>query len=129
MYRRNYVCKKLWCGMVPKVATNNNRNILLKYTDSTLVPPNLIPYKHAVLNNFIKTIILKVDTGENVNYIRVQDTIILKNPGLTTTGPSVCLPENSIIQPTISGHTPIPILPSSATQSHAFPNLKSSSFL
>ena len=46
----NYGCTKQQCGTVPKVATNNNRNILLNSTDSTSVSPKFISYKHAVLN-------------------------------------------------------------------------------
>ena len=94
---RNYVCTELQCGTVPKLATNNNRNILIKYTESNLFPPNLISYKHAVLNTYCKSIILKVDTQTTRNYIRGQDTIILKSLGPTTTGPRVRLPHNSII--------------------------------
>ena len=46
---RNYRCAEWWCGTLPKLATNNNRNILLKSTESALVPPNNMSYKHAVL--------------------------------------------------------------------------------
>ena len=74
-------------------------------------------------------IILEADTGATESYIRVQDTIILKNPGPTTTGPRVRLPDNSIIQPTLSGNIPLPMLPSASTQAHAYTNLKSASFL
>ena len=70
-----------------------------------------MPYKHAVLNKSRKEIVLKADIGATGNYIRGQDTIILKNPGPTTTGPRVGLSDNSIIQPTLSGHIPIPMLP------------------
>ena len=125
----NYGYTQWRCGTAPKVATNNNRNILLKYTDSTLVPPNLMSYKHAVLKNFCKTIILKSYTGETVNYIRIQDTIILNNPGPTTTGTRAHIPNNSIIQHTLSGHITLPMLPSTSTQSHAYRNLKSSGLL
>ena len=127
--RSNYGCTEWRFRMVPKVATNDNRNILLKSSDITLVPPNLISYKHAVLNKSLKAIILKSDTGATGNYVRGQDTIILKNPGPTTTGPRVRLTKNSIIQPTLFGHPPIQMLPSKATQAHAYPNLKSASLL
>ena len=112
--------------MLPKVATNDNRNILLKSADITLVPPNLISYKHAVLNKSLKAIILKSDTGATGNYVRGQDTIILKNPGPTTTVPRFCLLKNSIIQPTLSVHLPLLMLPPTATQPHTYINLKSS---
>ena len=59
-----------------------------------LVPPNLTLYKHAVLKKSFKAIILKDDTVATGNYIRIQDTIILKNPGPTTTGIRVRLPNN-----------------------------------
>ena len=105
----NYICTEWRCGIVPKEATNNNRNILLKSTDSTLFPPNLMSYKNAISEKTHKEIILKDDTGATGNYIRGQDTIILKNPGPTTTGPIVRLPDNSIIQPTIYGHLTLPM--------------------
>ena len=36
-------CRALWTGAtMEKVSTNNIRNILLKSTESTLVPPNLM---------------------------------------------------------------------------------------
>ena len=79
-------------AVVPKVATDNNRNILLKYSESTLVPPNLMSYNQAVLKKNCKAIILKDETGATGNYIRGQDTIILKNTGPTTTGPRFRLP-------------------------------------
>ena len=88
----NYGFTEWRCGTVRKLATNNNRNILLKSIDSTLVPPNLMSYNHAVLNKSHKAIILKYDTGATKNYIRGQNTIILKNPGPKTTGPKVRLP-------------------------------------
>ena len=56
-------------------------------------------------------IILKYDTGATGNYIRVQDTIILKNPGPTTTGNRVHLPGNSIIKQTLSVHIHFQMLP------------------
>ena len=108
--RSNHGCKKLWCGTVPNIATNNNRSILLKSTDSTLVPPNIISYKHTVLKKSCKTIILRAYKGATEKYIRGQDTIIVKNPRPKTTGPRVCLPDNSIIKPTLSGHLPLPTL-------------------
>ena len=86
-------------------------------------------YKHAVFNKHCKKIILKYDTGATGNYIRGQDTIILKNPRPTTTGTRVCLPENSIVQPTLSVNIPIQILPSTDTQPNAYPNLKRSILL
>ena len=86
-------------------------------------------YKHAVLNKPRKEIILKDDTGATVNYIRGQDTIILNNPGPTTTGPRSRLPKNSIIQPTLSGHLPLQMLPQTATKSRAYTNLKRASLL
>ena len=115
--------------MVPNVAKNNNRNILLKSTHSTLVPPNIMSYKHAVLNKSCKTIILKDDIGATGNYIRGQDTINLNYPGPTNTSPRVCLPNNSIIQPTLSGNLLLSMLPSTATQDKVYPNLKSASLL
>ena len=75
----SYGWTEWWCFMVPKVATNNNRNILLKFIDSTLVPPKFMSTKHEVLNNSSKIIILKSDTGVTENCIRGQETIILKN--------------------------------------------------
>ena len=72
---------------------------------------------------------LKADIDTNRNYIRVQDTIILNNLEPTTTGPRVRLPEKSIIQPTLYGHLTLPMLPSSATQVHVYPNLESVSLL
>ena len=66
----NHGCMELRCGMVPKVETKINRNILLKSTDSTLVPPNLMSYKYAVSNKSRKVIILKYDTGATGNYFR-----------------------------------------------------------
>ena len=53
----------------------------------------------------------------------------MKNTGPTATGPRVCLPKNSIIQPALSGHIHLPILPSTATQNYAYPNLKNASLL
>ena len=82
-----------------------------------------------LLSNSTKIISLKYDTVATVNYIRGKDTIILKNPQPTTTGPRVHIPDNSIIQPTIYGHLPLPTLPSESTQAHAYPNLNSASFL
>ena len=76
-----------------------------------------------------KAIILKSDTGATGNYTRGQDNVILKNPGQTTTGTKVSLSDNSIIQPTLYGHLHIPILSSTSTQSHTYPNLKSASIL
>ena len=38
----NYRCKELQCGTVLKAAKNNDRDILLKSIDSTLVPPTLM---------------------------------------------------------------------------------------
>ena len=76
-----------------------------------------------------KAIFLKSDTEATINDIRGQDIIILKNPKSTTTGTIFCLPEESIIQPTLYGHLPLPILPSIATQAHTYPNLKSASLL
>ena len=110
MDRRNYVCTEWLCGTVPKLAINNNRNILLKSTDINLVRPNGMSYKDVVLNKSCKTIIFKADTGAAGNYIIWQDTIILENPGPKTTGPRVRLPDNSIIQPRLSGHIPLPVL-------------------
>ena len=50
-------------------------------------------YKHAVLKKYHKAIILKADTGATRNYIRGQYTIILNNPGPTTTDTRVRLPK------------------------------------
>ena len=94
----NYGCIEWWFWVVSKVSKNNNRNILLKSIDSTLVPTNIMSYKNVILNKSWKTIIFKSDTGATGNYIRGQDTIILNNPGPTATGPRVRLPNNSIIQ-------------------------------
>ena len=118
----------VWGG-VSKLATNNNINILLKSTDSTLVPSNLILYKYVLLNKYCKAIILKYDTGATVNYVRGQDTIIFKNPGPTTNSTRGILHDNSIIQPTRSGHLPLQFLPSTATRAHAYQNLKITSLL
>ena len=126
---RNYGCTEWRCGAVLKVSTNNNRNVLLKSIESTLFLSNIISYKHEVLNNSIKTISLKSDTGATRNYIRGQDTIILKNSVPTTTGPRVRLADNSVIQPTLSVLLPLPILPSSSMQAHTYPNFKSVSIL
>ena len=86
-------------------------------------------YKHAVFNKHCKKIILKYDTGATGNYIRGQDTIILKNPRPTTTGHRVRLPDNSSIQQTLCGHLHLPMLSSTATQAHVYPNLKIASLL
>ena len=86
-------------------------------------------YKYAVLNKSTNIITPKYDTGATRNYIRGQDTIVLNKPQPTTIGPRVCLPDKSIIQPTLSGHIPLPMLQSEATQAHAYPNLKSSRIL
>ena len=126
---RNYGCTEWWCGVVPKVETNNNRNTILKSTYINLFPPNVMSYNHVVLNKSCKTIILKSDTGAAGNYIRVQDTIILENPGPKTTVPRARLPDNSIIQLRLPAHIPLPVLPSRATQAHTYPNLKSASLL
>ena len=125
MGRSSYGCTQCRCGTVPKVATNNNINILLKYPDSNLVPPNLMSYNNPIWSKYCKTIIPKSDTGATGNYIRGRDTIILKNPGPTTTVPRFCLLKNSIIQPTLSVHLPLLMLPPTATQSHTYTNLKS----
>ena len=82
---------KVWDG---NKGSKRKRDILLKSTDSTLVPPNLMSYKHMVLEKNHKEIILKADTGATGNYIRDQDTIILKNTGPTTNGPRFCIPDN-----------------------------------
>ena len=86
-------------------------------------------YNHAVLNKYRKAMILKSDIGATKNYIRGQDNIILKDPVTTTTGPRVRLPNNSIIKPTLFVHLPLPMLPSTATQSHTYLNLKISRLL
>ena len=91
--------------------TNNNINSLLNYTGSTSVPPECMSYKHALLNNSTKIFNLEGDTGANGYDNQVQDNIILKNPQSTTTGTQVRLPDNSIIQPTLSVHLTISILP------------------
>ena len=86
-------------------------------------------YNHTVLNRYHKAIVFKADTGATVNYIKGQYTIILKDTVPTTTGHRIRLPDNSIIQPTLSRHLPLPMLPSTATQAHAYTNLKSASLL
>ena len=96
MGRISYGSTECRCGTVPKVATNNNRNILLKCTDTTLVPPKFISYKHMVLNKSIKITTLKSDTGTTRNYIRGQDIIILKTqnqqpPAPYSTSPTTTL--------------------------------------
>ena len=72
--------------------------------------------KYAVINKSIKKIILQSDTGATRNYIRGQDTTILKNPGPTNIGPRVRLPNSYIIQPTLFAHLPVPTLLSAAKQ-------------
>ena len=84
-------------------------------------------YKHVVFKKLLKAIILKADTGATGNYIIGQDTIILNNLEPTNTGPRFRLPDNSIIKPRLYLHLPLPMLPSTATESHAYMNLKSDS--
>ena len=69
IYRSNDGCTQLWCGRVPMVATNDNRNILLNSTDSTPIPHKFNSYKHELLSNSTKRINLKSDKGAMRNYI------------------------------------------------------------
>ena len=110
MDKSSYGCTQWRCGTLLKVETDNNRNILMKSTDSTLFPPKFMSYKHAILNKSRKIITLKDYTDATGNFIRGQEIIILKNPEPTTTGPRFRLPENYIVQPTIFGHLPLPML-------------------
>ena len=114
---------------VPRIATNNNRNVLLNSLYSTSFPPKFNSYKHVLLSKSAKIITLKADTGTTANHIWDKYIIILKKPQQRTTGPRVLLPENSIIWTILTGHLPLSTLPSAATQFHAYINLNSSSLL
>ena len=104
---RNYGCTEWWCGTVPIVATNNNRNILLSSTNSTSVPPKFNSYKYALLRKFTKIINFKADTGATGKYIQDKDAVILYNLQSKNTVPWVFLHNNYVIQPKHSGHLPI----------------------
>ena len=125
----NYVCTEWRFVTVPIVATNNNRNILLIYTNSNSVPPKFNSYKHALLSKFTNTIAVKCFTGATGRFIRYKYSVIFNYLQHTTTSPLFRLPDNSVIQPTHSGHLPLSILPPVSTQAHAYLNIKSYSLL
>lgn len=88
----------------------------------------IVPPKH--LNNIstCKPVVLKPDSGAPAHFIRAQDKRILQKI-TTTPGPSVMLPDMSVIQATQQGQLGIPNLTTTATKAHVLPHLRSASLL
>jgi hypothetical protein len=96
-------------------------------TPTIIVPPKTKSYRDALVQP--QTTMLKADTGATAHYIKQADALVLQNLSPTTTGPTVRLPNNTVMRPQLQGHLPITGIPKGSTKAHVFKDLQSASLL